>query len=51
MIVKKSYKYVVMDTYTKEVVSEHSFESDHKSIREAYAQAVASNDDWKNSKK
>ena len=50
MIVKKSDRYVVTDTQTKEVISEHVFEDNKKSIAEALEAARESNARWKESK-
>lgn len=50
MIVKRSDKFIVIDTATKQVISEHEFEDNTKSMKEAMASAKSSNDIWKASK-
>ena len=50
MIVKQANKYVVMDTETKEVISEHPFEDIKKSMAEADKAARESNARWKETK-
>ena len=50
MIVKQKNKYVVIDTETKAVISEHAFEDTKKSMAEAERLARESNAVWKESK-
>lgn len=50
MIVKKADRYVVIDTETKEVFSEHPFDDNRKSIEAAEKAARESNAQWKASK-
>lgn len=47
MIVKKSDRFIVMDTVTKRVISEHEFTDSPASVKKAKSDAVASNDIWK----
>jgi len=51
MILKLSNKFVVKDTKTKAVISEHEFDDTKKSVKEADAAARASNEIWKQSQK
>jgi len=50
VIVKKADRYVVMDTETKEVFSEHPFDDNRKSIEAAEKAARESNQVWKSTK-
>jgi hypothetical protein len=50
MIVKQANKYVVMDTETKEIISEHPFQDNKKSMAEAEEAARKSNARWKETK-
>jgi len=50
MIVKEKNKYVVIDTDTNEVISEHVFDGTKKSMAEAERLARESNSVWKEPK-
>lgn len=50
MILLQKDKYVVIDTDTKEVISEHPFTNNKKSMTEAEQAARQSNAQWKASK-
>lgn len=50
MILLKTDKYVVIDTQTKELISEHPFEDNKKSKAEAEQAARESNAQWKQTK-
>jgi hypothetical protein len=46
MVILKADKWVVMDTKTREVISEHPFTSDYEK-KKAKESAIASNQAWK----
>lgn len=50
MILLQKNKYVVIDTETKEVISEHPFDDSRKSIESAQQAARDSNQVWKSAK-
>lgn len=50
MILNKSDRYVVIDTETKEIISEHPFDDTKKSKAEAEQAARESNSRWKETK-
>jgi hypothetical protein len=46
MIIVKNSSYIVLDTYTKEKISEHPY-IDEYTRKKAKAEAEASNEQWK----